>query len=849
MWLVTIKGLWAHKLRLVSTAVAIILGVGFMAGTYVFTDTIGRTFDDLFSSAYSGTDTVVRSVQTVEGDGPGSDERRPPLEASLLDEVRALPEVERAEGYVRGYAQLVKRSNKPLGGRSAPTFGFGWIDDERLIPFRIVDGRAPTGPDEIAIDKASARIGEFAVGDTVKVLSTSPTQSFTVVGIMRFGTADSPAGASAVAFTPERASQLFQTDGKFDAIRIAGKPGLGEVAVTEAVSKAIGNDDREVLSGTEITKITQSNLRDRLNGFTVFLTAFAYLALFVGMFVISNTFSILVAQRTREVALLRTLGASRRQIVSSVLLEAGVVAIISSLAGMVAGMGLAWALRALFTAVGFTLPGGGLVVLARTVIASLIAGVGITVISAVIPAWRASTVPPLAAMRDVAVDRSASSRVRLIIGLVMAAGVAALTAKGLSGNGSPLTVGAAFAAGIITVTVLGPTISGPVGQAIGAVIARWRGTTGALAQRNAVRNPKRTARTAMALTIGISVVAMVLTFTSSFKGLVSRTIDGQFSADYIITGRSFTGFSPEVARKVSEVPGVEAVTGIRFGSLEVNGEKEFAAAFDTEAIGRLVDLPVVAGAISDVGEGEIALSDEVTSKRSLELGDEVDVLMPLGPTKLRIGAILDDTKIRSILQGGAVIISIDTYDAGFTEQLDFQVYAKVSKTSDLDAVSTAIESALVDYPSAQVLDQAEYKRSISDQVNQFVYVVFFLLFLSVLIALFGVANTLLLSIHERTRELGLLRAVGMTRAQVRAAVRWESVIMALIGVLLGMSLGVGFGVLIMRSLRDDGFTEVVVPWTALAVITLIGIAFGVMAGIRPARSAAKLDVLSAISSE
>jgi putative ABC transport system permease protein len=848
MWHVALKGIWARKLRFVSTALAIVLGVGFMAGTYVFTDTVGRAFDDLFASVYDGTDTVVRGTNPVD-ENDNSLGGRARIPANVLDHVRAVATVERAEGFVRGYAQLVKRSNKPLGGTSAPTFGISWVPDPRLNPYRVAQGRAPQADDEVAIDRASARIGEWNPGDTVKVLTQSPTATYRIVGILTFGTADSAAAVTTVAFTPARAAQIFDTGGAFNTVVAVAKPGVGERQVTADIAAVAGAADRQVLTGTEITKLTQSEFRERLKGFRIFLQAFAYLALFVGMYVITNTFAILVAQRSRELALLRALGARRFQVLRSVLIEALAVGVVASVLGLLAGLGLAVVLKAAFSAVGFALPGNGLVVLGRTVIVSIVVGIAITVLSAVLPAWRAGRLAPLAALRDVAVDRSAQSRVRLAIGVAMAVADVGLIVKGLSGNGSPLTEGAAFALAIVTVTVLGPTLARPFGKALGSPLSSTRPVVGALATANVIRNPRRTARTALALTIGLSVVAMVLTFVASFNGLVSRTVDGQFKADFILSNRSFTGFSPEVARRVETLPNVVAVSGVRFGSIKVDDTDTFSAAFDTASLGGLVELPVLEGRVTDIGRGSIAIGRDEATKHNWKLGDPIPVVMPTGPTTLRLAALMDDTKLRSVTQGGAAVISLETYDDGFLERLDFQVYVKLAAGADLDTATTAIEATLVDYPTAEVLSQAEYKRSISDQLDRFVLIVFILLALSVFIALFGVANTLLLAIHERTREIGLLRAVGMTAGQVRATVRWESVIMALFGVVVGLALGTLFGFLVMRSLRDDGFTEIVIPRARLAMVAVVALVFGVLAGIRPAFKATKLDMLAAIGAE
>ncbi|MEP6658644.1 MAG: FtsX-like permease family protein [Acidimicrobiales bacterium] len=849
MWKVTLKGIWAKKLRFISTMVAIVLGVGFMAGTFVLTDTVAKTFDDLFASVYKGTDAVVEPKEQVNTQfGIGTDR----LPAETLAKVRTASGVARAEGFVQGYAQLVKPNGKALGGQGAPTFGQGWIEDSRLNPFKVVTGHAPAGDDEIAIDKSSFDIGKYHVGDSVKVLSPSPVKSYKIVGVLRFGSADSPAGASIIAFTPPEAARVFKTSGAFDAISIVAQAGVPQEQLKVDVAKLVATDKIEVLTGTEITKKTQSDIKKQLKGFNVVLVGFSGVALFVGSFIIYNTFSILVAQRTREMALLRALGAGRGQVVRSVLGEALIVGIVASLLGIGFGLLTALGLKAGFALLGFSLPGGSLVLAARTVIVTLVVGILVTLVFALFPAIKGSRVPPVAAMRDVAIDRSGTSRVRTVIGLILFALGVVEFVTGLTSKGTSAAKAVGFSAllTLVAVIILGPVIARPMGRVLGAPIKRLRGVVGALAQANAVRNPKRTSLTALALTIGVALVGFILVFTASFKGLIAKTVDGTFKADYIVANKTFSGFSPVVADEIDKVDGVDVASPLRFGEFKANGAKTTLVAFDTATITKVLDVPMKQGKITDVVAGTIAAGDRQARNHGWKIGDPINVVFPKsGPATLTLAATVDDTKIQSITQGSTWLVSTDTYDQGFRDPVDFQLFVKLKPGANLDKVSDDITKVLKDYPTAELQDKVQYKRSVGDQLNKFVSLILLLLALSIVIAMFGIANTLMLSIYERRRELGLLRAVGMTKAQTRSTIRWESVIMAVLGTLLGLAIGVIFGVAIMRALRDQGFTVLVVPVGTLIVVTVIAAAFGVLAAIRPSIKAARLDVLEAIGSE
>jgi putative ABC transport system permease protein len=848
MWRVTIRGLLAKKLRLFTTALAITLGVAFMAGTLVLTDTMGKVFDDLFADVNRGTDAFVRG-QTVFKSDFGDVRSRIP--ASLVTTVQGAQGVKAAEGSVQGYAQLVKADGKALSAGQAPNLGGSWGEVPELNPWTIVQGRAPTGTDEIIIDKGSADKGNFTVGQTVKVLLKGPTQQFTISGIAKFGTTDSPAGATFVGFPYNTAQKLLAEPGQIDSISAVADTGVSQEQLAASITKVVPADV-EVLTGEQITKENQNDIKQGLRFFNIFLLVFAGVAVFVGMFIIYNTFSILVAQRGRELALLRAIGASRRQVRVSVLLEGVAVGLIASIVGLGLGILVAKGLTSLLSALGIDLPSGSLVLLPRTVIVSIIVGVGITVVSALVPARRASRIPPVAAMREVAVDTSASSRKRVIIGIVaLALGVLLLFAGLAKGGGSGASqVGLSALVVFAAASILGPVIAKPVAKLLGAPLPFLKGISGTLARENAVRNPRRTASTAAALMIGVGIVVFILVLAASVKQSITDITGNQLKADYIVNTTSggfgnSMGFSPDVATKVSALPEVQSVSGMRFGAMQVEGGTKVVFAVDPTTIEDVYDFVNVTGSIKDLSKiNTIAVDKKVAEKNGWAIGTTVDVTFASETTPMEIVALIDGSKAFSNWGMG-----IPTYELHFADQFDSFVFVKLKPGADTAAFEQGVNNILKDYPTAELQTPEQFTSSVAGQINQLVSVIYALLFLAIIIALLGIANTLALSIYERRHEIGLLRAVGMTRRQVRSSVRWESVIIALFGTALGLVIGVAFGAAIVRSLRTLGFTGFVIPFGQLVVVTILAAVAGVAAAILPARKAAKLDILSSISTE
>jgi putative ABC transport system permease protein len=850
MFRTTLKGLLAHKLRLAATAIAVSLGVAFLAGTLVLNDTMRATFDRLFTSVYAGTDAVVREKAAFEGP-QNTGQQRGRVDASVLDAVRSVDGVAQAEGTVFGYARIIAKDGSPLGNpaNGAPTFGTNWSDSKDLNSFTLVEGRSPQADDEIVIDRKSERDGGFVVGDTITVLVQGPPQQLKLVGVVRFGDADSPGGASAVLFTPDAAQRFVAERGKFDAISVVAEDGVSQTQIADRIAKVVPAGV-EVLTGAQITNETQSEIAKAMSFFTTFMLVFAAVALLVGAFMIFNTFSITVAQRTRQNALLRALGASRRQVLGSVLLEALIVGSTASVLGLAGGIAVAGGLKALLDMLGFEIPAGGVVFTSGTAVAALTAGVGITAVAALVPAREAGKVPPIAAMRAVFVEGTGyGSRQRMLIGLgVSSAGVIALFA-GLFGDvdNALAIVGLGALLVFFGVSVLGRTIALPLSRVLGWPLTKARGLTGGLARENAMRNPKRTATSASALMIGVALVAFITILAASTKTSISATIDRSFTGDFVIDagGGVGGGVDPGLTKQLNQLPEIDAATGLRIGSARVDGSVEMLVAVDPETAFQLFDVKPQSGSSTDLGPGTIAIYKDIAQEKHLRLGDTIPVVFKdSGEQHLRVALIYGENR-----PAGDYFLSIATYEANFANRFDYTVFAKIKPRVDTTTALAAVKTVTNQYPGTKVLDQSGYKDELAKPINQMLALVYAMLGLAIVIALLGIGNTLALSILERIRELGLLRAVGMTRAQLRSTIRWESVIIALQGTVLGLAIGLFFGWALVTALRDQGVDQFSAPVTNLVVLVTLAWLAGVIAAILPSRRAAKLDVLRAIGSE
>ena len=843
---VTLKGILAHKIRFLLTGVAVILGVSFISGTLVLTATINKTFDGLFANIYAHTDAAVREKAAFKGSfGAG----RGRLDDAVIPLVRKTPGVAQADGTIQGLAQVVNKKNEALNkGQGAPALGFSYIKDRDLSSFHVTQGRGPSAPNEIVIDKNTADKTKYTIGDTVPVLTKKGRGEYKLVGIAKFGDANSLLGATAVLFTRATASRVLGQPGKVDMILVKADSGVSQQQVVQNIKRTLaGEKNIEVLTGEQITRESQNDVKDALGFFNTFLLVFGVIALLVGSFIIFNTFSIIVAQRGREMALLRAIGAKRGQVIRSVLFEALLVGIAASIIGFVGGVLLAGLLKALLSVLGVDIPASSISIPPTAVIWSFIVGMGVTIIAAVFPAIRASRIPPIAALQRIGTDQSAGTWKRILAGLIVTAIGIFFVLSGLFGNGNNglQLVGLGAFIIFIGIAVLGPTIARPLSAALGWPIRGMKGITGLLAEENAKRNPKRTSATAAALMIGVALVALITVFGASATTSVNATLDKSMKADYIITTEGFGNATlpRTLETQLAKTPGVVLVSGVQSGFVKVKGSVTNALGVNPKVVDSLFDLEVSKGSLQSLQLDGLAVSKTTAGDENLKLGQHVPVAFAqTGSKDFIVQAIYDQTAVPDY------VISTAAYEKNFPDVFDAQIYLK-TQGGPTAKNRAAIEKTMKAYPSGKVQDRAQFKAAQAQQINQFLNLVKALLLFAIFIALFGIANTLGLSIIERTRELGLMRAVGMTRRQVRSLVRWEAVIIALLGAFLGIVIGVLFAWALVKALSDQGIDQFSAAPVQLVVIFVLAAIFGVIAAIWPARKASKLDVLQAISTE
>jgi putative ABC transport system permease protein len=841
----TFKGMLSHKMRSLLTAISIALGVAFLAGTLMLNDSMSRAFDSLFATVNSGTDVVVRAEATTDEDG--KETGRTSLPANLLDDVRTADGVAVAEGSVEGYALLTDADGKPIQPPSAPTIGGSLPEDTALrgeLTFR--SGRAPERPGEVAIDATSAKAGDLRVGSRIDVLFQGPPEEFTVVGIVGFGEEDDLGGASSAYFDAGTAQRVLGSDGSYDSIVVRAEDGVSASALADELGTRVP-EGVEALTGEEVAEEASASVKEGLGFLTIALTAFAGIALFVGSFIIWNAFSMQVAQRTRELALLRAIGATRAQVMRTILAEALLLALVASGAGIALGVGLARGLSALMDGFGISLPTAPLRVQLSTVVIGLLVGTTVTLVAAVAPARRATKVLPVEALRDAAPGVNRFSRRRLVIGLLLVgAGVIALL-MALVGSASPIFIAVGVVAAVFGVTTLAPVLIRPMASVLGAPL-RLLGVPGELAQQNAMRNPKRTAATAMALVIGLTMVAAVSVFAASMKASFNDVLASSTKADlYILTpSNSSPGFSPAVTDVIRDVEGVRTVSDMSRGQAEIDGKLTQFASIDPATAGDAMDLGMVDGAVEDLDDGGVLVHADVAEANGWQIGDDVAAAFEAtGDVVLKLQGTYDT---KGFL-GADYVISGAAHASYVPDRLLNTGLVLLEDGVDLAAAERAVGDALAAHPDATVMDEKEFQGELGGLIDQLLGLVTVLLLLAVLIALLGIVNTLALSVFERTRELGLLRAVGMTRMQVRAMVRWESVMISVIGALMGGALGIGLGLALTRAMAENGIDKIAVPGGQLTLYVVAAAIAGVLAAVGPARRAAKVDVLRAVVSD
>ena len=840
MWRVTIKGLLAHKLRLALTALAIVLGVTFIAGTFVLTDTLHNTFDNLFGNIYQNVTFQVRGVAQF---GSGGTATRNPVPESLLATVAAVPGVEAANGSVTGYAQFIAHDGKAITTGGAPTLGVEFDPDQQISALHIAQGRPPTTPNDVAMDLGTAQKYDFKVGQKVRILLQGPTRTFTITGLTRFGTANNLAGATLAAFDTPTAQAVMGEVGKFDNINIVSAPGANKAVVQRDIARVLPRGV-EVVTGQTVVNEATGAISQALGFFNTALLVFGFIALFVGGFTILNTFSITVGQRTRELALLRIVGASRRQVFRSVLGEAFIVGLVSSLIGLGLGVLAAVGLEKLLSGFGVTLPSGPLAFEARTVVVCLIVGIGVTMVAAISPARRAVRIAPVAAVSERQTEAEIPLRRRFIRGGVITLIGVALLAVGLTQPAIQL-VGLGAVLIFVGVAMLAPAVARPMASVIGRPLARLLGTSGRLGRENSMRSPRRTAQTSAALMVGLALVSAIAVFGASLSRSATSSVDNAISADLIVSTTSKNGngqFSTTVPTVIAGVPGVTATSTVYSGQFEFQHSLENLLAVGTTNLSQTVILDMTSGTSRSLATGALLIDTNTASADHLSVGNTVPVRFALtGPSTMRIGGIYQPNAL-----AGKYLVGDRFFLTHFQNPLP---NAALAKTDGSPGVQQSVERALAGYPNVQIQSRAQFEATQTAQVNQLLGLVYALLGLAVIIALIGIVNTLMLSVFERTHEIGLLRAVGMKRRQIRAMIRSESVILAVFGAIIGIVVGTGLGIALVSSLRSQGITSTVVPVSNLVVFLILAALLGLLAASWPARRAAKLDVLAAIAAD
>ena len=850
----TLRGVLAHKLRLALTAAAVVLGVGFVAGTYILTDTISHSFDTLFQEVSTGVDVSVRAASGFGEDDAGSGETaRNPIPASVLPAVAAVDGVKVAEGSVIGYAQIVGPDGKAVTTQGAPTLGVNWNQNATLGPLRLRSGRAPAGPGEVAIDAGTAKAQKIDVGARVGILGQGPPEEYDVVGIAGFGEADNLAGATLAAFDTITAQRVLGKVGQYDTIDMQAVEGVSAFELRTRVEQAlpaacegVEPDGCEAVTGDQLAEEGADQVKGFIDIFKTALLVFAVISLFVGAFIIVNTFSILVAQRTRELALLRALGASRRQVMTSVVVEAGVVGVVASAIGVGVGILVAIGLQGLLRAFGIGLPATGTIIQPRTIVVSMVTGSLVTVFAALGPARRASKVPPMAALTGAATEQVGSLTRRSITGgIVVALGAAALSV-GLFADGGIALVGLGAALTFLGVFLVMPLVARPMAAAIGWPIVRLTKVSGKLGRENAMRNPRRTAATAGALTIGLGLVGCVSVLASSFVASGAAIIDKAVAADYIVSTDQFTPtISPDLTRRLDERPELGAVSGIQTGPFKLDRSSQSLTAGDAETLPQLMNIEMVSGSVDALARGEVLVTEQAAEDKDLAVGSEIPMtFLRTGTQRFRVGGTYERNELL-----GSYLVSTEVYSDNFTEQLDFLVLAKVAPGVSPSAARDAVDAVSEDFPNVKVRDQVEFKAEQKRQINMTLGLVTALLVFSIIIAFLGIINTLALSVFERTREIGLLRAVGMARRQVKSMIRAESVIISVLGAIVGLGVGLLFGLALISYFRTQGIEKLVVPVGSLIAYVIVAGVAGVFAAWFPARRAARLNVLDAINYE
>ena len=856
---VALRGLLGRKLRAILTALAIILGVAMMSGTYVLTDTIDKAFSTIFDESYAGTDVVV-SGKGADISFQGVDAEVPPMDEGLVAEINDLPDVEVASGSVADETntKIIGSDGKAINTNGAPSLGFGvetGPDVDRFNPLNLVEGAWAAGDGEVVIDAGTADRENYEVGDTIQIATLQPKQEFKVTGIAKFGDVDSLGSATFAIFDLPTAQKLLDREGQVDSISVAGTQGTTPAQLIDEIQPVLPAD-AQVRSAQAEAQEDKDDISEFTSFIRYFLLAFAGIALFVGAFVIFNTLSITVAQRTREFATMRTVGASRRQILWSVIVEALTIGIVASVIGLFVGFGLAVGLNELFKALDLELPTANMVYATRTIVVSLLVGTIIALVAGLFPAIRATRVPPIAAVREgFTLPKSRLSPfvpyIAIgVIGLALLLLGYSMFKDDVDTASRLLSIAGGVILLFIGVAMISSRLVRPLAAVVGLPARAIGGAAGKLARGNSVRNPGRTASTAAALMIGIALVTFVAVLANGMKASNRGAIEDQVAADYVITAQD--GFTPFVAAAgdaVAGSPDAEVVSNVRADLGKVGDASTYVTGIDPQTILQTYNFDWKEGddsVVQNLADDQAIVDSKFAEDHNIAVGDTIAVLTPSGTTlEQKVVGLYAPPPFYPLL--GGVSLTTERFDSAYDRPRNQFTFVNVPD-GDSAATTESLESAVAEFPDAKVQTREDWITQQDEDFNQFLIMLYVLLALSVIVSIFGMVNTLVLSVYERTRELGMLRAVGMTKRQARRMVRHESVITALIGAALGLPLGIFLAALVTRALQEFD-VRFEIPWGQLVVFAIIAVIVGILAAIMPARRAAKLNVLRALQYE